>query len=229
MLRFLCRFCIFIFLVFLVGSIAIAIDGQFDHLHAADLAVVLGSKVNRDGRPSDGLQARLDHAVTLYRQGYCKFILVSGGHGVEGYDEPVVMHRYLEEQGVPGAIIFEDNAGKNTWATAQNTALFLKAHNLKSVLIVSEYFHMPRCRLAFARFGIQPIYWSHAHLWARRNFYSLPREVVGYAGYYFRPISQHDNNTENTLAFACDLLAVHTDETTSLAFFSRRLCATPPR
>jgi len=187
MLHLIRRLCVLVFLVFLLGSIAIAIDGQFDNLHAADLAVVLGSKVNRDGRPSNGLKARLDHAVELYRQGYCRFILVSGGHGREGFDEPVVMHRYLHEQGVPDAVIFEDDAGNNTWATAQNTALFLKAHHLKSVLIISEYFHVPRCRLAFARFGIQPIYWSHAHLWARRNFYSLPREVIGYVGYYFRP------------------------------------------
>ncbi len=189
MLRFFRRLSLVLFLLVLLGSLAIAVDGQFDNLHAADLAVVLGSKVNVDGRPSDGLKARLDHTVELYQQGYCRFIFVSGSHGREGYDEPVVMHRYLEEQGVPNAIIFEDNAGNNTWATAQNTALFLKAHDLKSVLIISEYFHVPRCRLAFARFGIRTIYWSHAHLWARRNFYSLPREVVGYVGYYFRPLT----------------------------------------
>jgi vancomycin permeability regulator SanA len=187
MLQFLRRLLVVIILVFTIGSIVIAIDGQFDNLQAADLAVVLGSKVNPDGRPSDGLKARLDHAITLYQRGYCRFILVSGGHGQEGYDEPVVMHRYLQGHGVPNSIIFEDNAGNNTWATAQNTALFLKAHDLKSVLIVSEYFHIPRCRLAFTRSGIRTIYWSHAHLWARRNFYSLPREVVGYVGYYFRP------------------------------------------
>ncbi len=176
-------------LVFVLGTAAIAMDGQFDNLHPADLAVVLGSRVNPDGKPSDGLKVRLDHTVELYRQDYCKFILVSGGHGREGFDEAVVMHRYLVNAGVPNAIIFDDNAGTNTWATAKNTALFLRAHDLKSVLIVSEYFHIPRCRLAFAKFGIQPIYWSHAHLWARRNFYSLPREVIAFVGYYFCPVS----------------------------------------
>jgi vancomycin permeability regulator SanA len=186
MLRLFRWFLLTVILVFALGSIAIAIDGQFDNLRPADLAVVLGSKVNRDGQPSDGLKVRLDHTVDLYRQGYCKCILVSGGHGWEGFDEPVVMRRYLQNAGIPSAIVFEDNGGSNTWHTAQDTALFLKEHDLKSVLIVSEYFHIPRCRLAFAKFGIHPIYWSHAHLWARRNFYSLPREVVGYVGYYFR-------------------------------------------
>jgi vancomycin permeability regulator SanA len=186
MLRFSRWILVIVILAFALGSIAIAIDGQFDNLHAADLTVVLGSKVNRDGQPSDGLKVRLDHTVDLYREGYCKCILVSGGHGQEGFDEPVVMHRYLQDAGIPSAIIFEDNGGSNTWHTAQDTALFLKKHDLKSVLIVSEYFHIPRCRIAFAKFGIQTIYWSHAHLWARRNFYSLPREVVGCVSYYFR-------------------------------------------
>ncbi len=50
-------------------SVAIVVAGVNDHLHAADLAVVLGSKVNTDGRPSLMLKARLDHAIALYRKG----------------------------------------------------------------------------------------------------------------------------------------------------------------
>lgn len=187
------------FLLFLfIGSLAITYAGLQDNLHAADLAVVLGCKVERDGQPSEGLQARLDRTVELYRQGYFKFILVSGGHGVEGYDEPVVMRHYLETNGVPATVIFEDNAGNNTWQTAQNTALFLKAHDLKSVLIISEYYHVPRCRLAFAKFGIAPIYWSHARLWARLNFYSVPREIVGIGVYSLRDAHQSETRQPST-------------------------------
>ena len=174
-------------LVLLLGPLLIILDGLHDNLHRADLAVVLGSKVERNGTPSPALQARLDHALDLYRQGYFKLILVSGAHGKEGYDEPRVMRHYLEEHGVPVAAIFEDNEGSNTWHTAQDTAQFLADHHLQSVLIVSQYFHMPRCRLAFARFGISPVYWSHAPLWSLRDFYSVPREVVGYIGYSCRP------------------------------------------
>ena len=152
------------------------------------IAVVLGAKVETNGQPSEGLKARLDHAVDLYKQGYFKLVLVSGGHGREGYDEPVVMRGYLETHGVSHGAIFEDNDGSNTWHTAHNTAQFVTQHHLKSVLIISEYFHLPRCRMAFARFGVAPIYSSHAPFWSRRNFYSLPREVVGYVGYYFRPL-----------------------------------------
>jgi vancomycin permeability regulator SanA len=175
------------FLLLLVGSLAITLDGQYDNLHVADLAVVLGSKVRADGQPSEMLKARLNHTAELYREGYFKFVLVSGGRGKEGYDEPVVMRHYLEGKAVPHESIFEDDQGYTTWRTAQNTAAFLKTHHLKSVLIISQYFHLPRCRLAFAKFGIERVYWSHAPFWSLRDFYSVPREVLGTCVYSWRP------------------------------------------
>ena len=178
----------------ILACLAIILDGLNDNPHQADLAVVLGNKVELDGTPSPQLKARLDHTVDLYRKGYFKWILVSGAHGKEGYDEPRVMKKYLAAQGIPSDAIFEDNEGYNTWATAKNTASFLQQHHLTSVLIISQYFHMPRCRLAFARFGISPIYTSHAHHWSLRDFFSVPREVVGYVAYYFRDPSLSDSS-----------------------------------
>lgn len=191
------RIVIGILAFFLTACLAITFAGLNDDLHAADLAVVLGNRVQPDGNPSEMLKARLDHTVDLYRQGYFRLILVSGGHGKEGYDEPVVMRRYLEANGIPHDAIFEDNEGYTTWRTAQNTALFLKAHNFSSVLVVSQYFHMPRCWLAFSKFGIAPIYTSHAPFWSVRDFYSIPREVIGYGTYYLRDPSQFDSSTSS--------------------------------
>ena len=182
-------------LLLLVGSVGIIFDGLHDDLHAADLAVVLGSKVEPDGNPSLMLQARLDHTVDLYRKGYFKLILVSGGHGREGYDEPTVMRHYLEANGIPPDAILEDNGGINTWKTAQNTSRILKMHRLTSVLIISQYFHLPRCCLAFSKFGIAPIYVSHAPFWSIRDCYSVPREVVGYVVYYLRNPDQTGSST----------------------------------
>lgn len=183
--RHLIRLILGLLLLLLIGALLVILDGLQDNLHSADLAVVLGNRVKPDGTPSPALQARLDHAVELYREHYFKLILVSGGHGKEGFDEPVVMRSYLEAQGVPSNAIFEDNNGSDTWLTAQNTAQFLSEHHLQSVFIISQYFHMPRCRLAFARFGMAPIYWSHAPFWSLRDFYSVPREMAGYIDYYF--------------------------------------------
>ena len=192
MIRFLRWLGIVPLLFILVGSLAITLDGLNDDLHVADLAVVLGSRVQLDGSPSESLKARLDHAVDLYRQGYFKLVLVSGGRGIEGYEEASVMRDYLAARGVPRDSILVDKDGYNTWRTAQNTVPFLKERHLHSVLIISQYFHMPRCRLAFAKFGIGPVYWSHAPFWALRDFHSVPREVIAYADYALRAANQID-------------------------------------
>ncbi len=185
----------FAFLTFsIVACLAIILKGLDDDTHPADLAVVLGNKVNPDGTPSPMLKARLDQALNLYRQGGFKLILVSGGHGREGYDEPIVMRHYLESNGVPSDSIFEDNGGNTTWQTAQNTAQFLRTHHLMSVLIISQYFHIARCQLAFAKFGISPIYTSHANYWSIRDFYSVPREVIGYIAYLMRSAKSADTS-----------------------------------
>ncbi len=180
------------FAVLGVASLSIIIAGLDDDLHAADLAVVLGSKVNTDGQPSLMLKARLDHAIALYWRGYFKLVLVSGGHGREGYDEAAVMGDYLAAHGVPRAAILEDNTGNTTWMTAKNTARILSARHLKSVLVVSQYFHMARCRLALEKFGVAPVYTSHATFWSVRDLYSVPREAAGYAVYVLRKPEETD-------------------------------------
>jgi uncharacterized SAM-binding protein YcdF (DUF218 family) len=61
-------------------------------------------------------------------------------------------------------------------------------HHLKShsVFVVSQYFHLPRARLALERFGISPVYSAHAHFFEWRDLYSSPRELAGYVRYYLR-------------------------------------------
>ena len=191
-------FCLLLspLVVFSMASLAIAVSGLDDNLHTADLAVVLGSKVNRDGRPSSGLEARLDHAIALYQSGYFKQVLVSGGHGREGYDEATVMRQYLETHGVPSNAILEDDDGYTTWMTARNTARIMEQRRFKSALVISEYFHMARCRMAFEKFGISPVYTSHAPFWSVRNFYSVPREVAGILEYSLRKADEVDLRSE---------------------------------
>lgn len=173
-------------LAILAVAAAIVRDGLSDHVERSDLAVVLGTKVERDGRPSPALKARCDEAVLLYRRGLFPLILTSGAHGKEGFDEGTVMKRYLVSQGVPTAAVIADNEGVNTWSTAKNTADLMRARGLRSVMIVSQYYHVPRTRLAFQKWGIWMIYNAHARYWTWRDLYAVPREVAGWAEYLLR-------------------------------------------
>ena len=168
---------------FLLASTALVVQGMRDDIHEADVAVVLGNTVNPDGTPSHRLAARLDRVLELHHRGMFKNVIVSGGLGREGFDEAVVMRDYLTRRGVPLNQIIVDSLGLTTAATAKNAATIAKTHHWSRVLVVSQYFHIPRCRLALTQAGVNPVYTAHAHYFELRDLYSIVREVIGYAAY----------------------------------------------
>ena len=172
-----------VFCALILLSLLVVAKGMNDEIHKADVAVVLGNAVNRDGLPSHRLAARLDTAVKLYRDGMFEHVIVSGGIGLYGFDEAVVMKNYLVKQGVPQDKIIADSFGVNTAATARNTAAIASEHRWSSVLVISQYFHIPRSRLALSRAGLDRVYSAHAHYFELRDIYSTLREVIGYAAY----------------------------------------------
>jgi vancomycin permeability regulator SanA len=169
-----------------IGTLVLAVAGLCDDTGKADVSLVLGSKVESDGTPSIRLRARLDRTLELYRAGYFPTIITSGGIGKEGYDEAVVMRDYLVAHGVPQEHVIVDNGGVTTYASARNTLRICRDRQFQSVLVVSQYFHVPRSRLALQRFGIARVYSAHAYLFELRDLYSAPRELVGYLSYLFR-------------------------------------------
>lgn len=175
-----------LFVAYVTANGALVAVGLSDHVARADLALVLGSKVAPDGTLSRRLQARLDEALRLHRQGLFGMIVVSGAVGQEGRDEAAAMKGYLVAQGVPADSVIADSAGVNTYASARNVKAILAERGLRSVLVISQYFHVPRSRLALARFGIAPLYWSHARHFEWRDLYSIPRELVGLVRYAMR-------------------------------------------
>ena len=162
----------------------IAYDGLHDRLGKADVGVVLGNKVEANGEPSLDLATRLDEAGDLYRRGYFPIVIVSGGVGPGTYDEPVAMRAYLMRQGVPDAAIVLDRRGVNTRATAADAAAWMRARGLSRALVVSQFFHMSRSRLAFARCGVRTIYTAHGRRFSKRDVFGLGRDTAGYVVYW---------------------------------------------
>lgn len=167
----------------LVGAAAIVIDGLTDTVAPSDVAVVLGNTVQPDGTPSKRLAARLNRALDLWEKGTIEAIIVSGATGKEGVPEGDAMYRYLVQQGVPGDRIIVDNAGVDTSATAHNAAGIMAARGYDSAIVVTQYFHIPRARLAMQREGIETRT-AHASFFEARDIYSTARELVAYPVYF---------------------------------------------
>jgi vancomycin permeability regulator SanA len=174
-----------------LGTAILVGAGLTDSIGTADVALVLGSKVELDGTPSLRLRARLDRTLELYRAGYFPTVIASGGTGNEGFDEASVMRDYLVSHGIPKEHVIVDSGGTTTFMSARNTLGIARQQKFNSVFVVSQYFHLPRAQLALRRFGIATVYSAHARFFELRDIYSSPRELLGYLGYLFR---HYDSN-----------------------------------
>ncbi|CAN5341975.1 YdcF family protein [soil metagenome] len=171
---------------FSINTICIVVDGLTDEGTPADVAVILGSKVNEDGTLSPRLEARLRQGFELYRTGQVKILMVSGGTGKEGHPEGTVMAKYLIQWGVPAEDIVIDDHGNNTYQTVQNTRELRKTRGIESVVVVSQYFHISRTKMMYRKKGFKNVTGSHARHFEWRDPYSILREFAGYYEYWVR-------------------------------------------
>lgn len=173
--------------LFVIHVMVIILFGVMSKAEQSDLIVVLGSKVHENGEPAKRLKYRLDKGAELFQQGMANAIIVSGGIGKEGHDEAAVMAAYLIQKGIPPTAIIQDNQGLTTYASAQNCRDIMQAQQAKSIIIVSQYFHLLRSSIAFKRIGIAQVSVESADLFVEwRDVYSVPREILGLYYYLVR-------------------------------------------
>ena len=163
-----------------IHTIYIIYDGYRDKNQPADVAIILGSKVNPNGTLSERLQARVDKGLELYNNHRVKTIIVSGGLGREGQWEGNAMKKYLVQHQVPADQIFVDNYGNDTEKTVVNSIRIMDSLHLKSAITVSQYFHQTRTKKLFRNKGFENIESASPHFFEWWDLYSLPREFVAY-------------------------------------------------
>lgn len=155
-------------------------DGLTDEGKSADVAVILGSKVNEDGTLSARLEKRLACGLQLYLTGRAKKLIVSGGLGKEGFPEGDKMRDFLVAHGVPKPAIIVDNQGRNTLATVENTLALHDSLHYKSLLVVSQYFHVTRTKMLFRKHHFTTVSSASPRYFETRDAYALLREFVAY-------------------------------------------------
>lgn len=165
---------------FVAHTIYILFDGLDDKGRKADLAVVLGNKINQDGSLSERLKARLDQSIKLYHADRVKKILVSGGLGKEGYWEGNKMGEYLQKNHIPQENIIVDNYGNNTEMTVKNTIRIADSLHFKSIISVSQYYHQTRIKKLFKENHFYTIESSSPDYFEIRDLYSIFREFFAY-------------------------------------------------
>jgi len=131
----------------------IAFFGTSDYSAKADAVVIFGARVDADGRLSTSLADRLTRGIELYRRGVVGKLVMSGGVGASGVDETLAMRAAAEKAGVPSHDILLDHKGVDTDATVRNTQRIFHDNHITSVLAVSQFYHLPRIKLAYRAAG----------------------------------------------------------------------------
>ncbi len=165
---------------FFIHCVYIITDGMNDKGGKAELAVILGNKINEDGSLSERLAARLDQSVKLYMAGRIKKILVSGGLGKEGYWEGSKMKEYLIKNHIPQEAVIVDNHGNNTEMTVKNTIRICDSLHIKKVISISQYYHQTRIKKLFKENHFYTVESSSPGYFEIRDFYSVFREFIAY-------------------------------------------------
>jgi len=84
---------------------------------------------------------RIEAAVSLYKAGKVKYILISGDNSREGYDEPTSMKEDLMKAGIPESAIVLDYAG---FRTLDSIVRCKKVFGEEDIIIISQKFHNER-------------------------------------------------------------------------------------
>jgi uncharacterized SAM-binding protein YcdF (DUF218 family) len=117
-------------------------------LPKGDAIVVLGCA------PPARRRHRTEHGIRLYQDGVAPVLLLSGG-GSGPVPEAEIMRGIALTHGVPQAALLIEAHSRDTLGNARETALLLRAHGLRSVVLVSDRAHLPRAALLFRLAGVE--------------------------------------------------------------------------
>ena len=181
------RFPLALFLAWLLLHLAyISYDGLHEYTGRADVAIVLGNRVDADSSLSPVLQGRVDRALLLYQQGRVGKIMVSGGLGLDAGKVPegLAMRRYLLRKGVPAEVIIEDNGGANTYLTAKDFLALNDSLHFSSAIVVSSFYHITRSKYILRKLGFRDPHGASSDVFFTGDLVGLLREFPAFYKYW---------------------------------------------
>jgi uncharacterized SAM-binding protein YcdF (DUF218 family) len=101
------------------------------------------------------MRRRVEGALLSARDLPDALFLVSGGVGKHPPSEASVMRMLLQDAGIPIERILLDEAATDTLDSVRNCARILRSlPKYDDVIVCSDVYHIPRCRLLFKIYGI---------------------------------------------------------------------------
>lgn len=126
---------------------------SIDQAAPADAIAVFGA-AEYNGRPSPVLNARLEHALDLYRRGLAPVIITLGGGRDPQRSEGGVGRDFLLAHNVPDDRIIAETTSSNTRESVARLAAIARENHLETILAVSDGTHLFRIRELCAAQGL---------------------------------------------------------------------------
>lgn len=130
----------------------------------------MGAAVWPGGVASPTLQRRCDAAAALFRRGGYTAVIPSGGVGLHGPAEAIVMRDLMTASGVPPEVVLLEDRATTTMETARLVAAMIAPG--ARITVVSDSYHLPRCALAFRSTG------HRVRLHSARSGHPVPRTRI---------------------------------------------------
>lgn len=176
--------CVAVYLASLVYVLSFSLSKSIP-AHA-DAILILGAKVNLDNTPSEALYNRTMEAVKLFKEGRADYILTTGGIGLGDLPESKVAGKVARDSGVPADKILEEADSHNTFDSLEDIKSLANAHNVQSIIVVSDQYHVARGVLVAQHFGFDPVYWDYPKISYYKKseiFWSYAREAAAIIAY----------------------------------------------
>ncbi|AEJ43998.1 YdcF family protein [Alicyclobacillus acidocaldarius] len=159
-------------------------EGRSQRPVPSDVGVVLGAYTN-GFEPSHPLAARLRTAIALYRQGYIRAIIVSGGQGDnETVSEARSMKRFLVMNGIPPEVVHEEQMSTNTWENLYHSSAIMGHRGYRTAVIITSDYHLPRALAVARMMGMEATGCGAAS--TKGEFRAAVREVFAHIDYMLR-------------------------------------------
>ena len=138
----------------LLNLIDIYFFSKKDQKCTADAAIILGA-ATYNGTMSPVYRERVNHGITLYKEGYVDKLIVTGGMG-NGNDESdaETAKQYAISQGVPESDILTEETSTITQENLVNAKVIMEEKGYVTAILVSDPLHMRRSMLLAKDAGI---------------------------------------------------------------------------
>lgn len=149
------------------------IYADLESVPANDVGLVLGANKRSWGGINLYFANRIEAAVSLFKAGKIKHIIVSGDNHRKGYDEPTDMRDALIERGIPDSCITLDYAG---FRTLDSMVRCKEVFGQEKVTVISQKFHNERAVFIAERYDIDAIAFNAKDVPSRYSLKTMVRE-----------------------------------------------------